>query len=235
MNKVDLKQLKQYLVNLSTSLDRKQQRILKARLKSLISVFPFSEYEYILMFLLNKKVITLKEYEKLRKDYVSYNRYLELYGLAPRIFGEMWHENIMDLDNRFKKPDRELDPDFEGQYDLLIDDAKVEVKSSRAINTRKKGSLVSKALAFKSEEQFWMNFQQIKLDVADVFIFIGVWIDKIIYWVLSNEEVKQNKYLSHQHRGGIEYQIGITEKNISEFDIYITEPIQLGDKVIYLS
>ena len=37
---------------------------------------------------------------------------------------------------------------------------------------------------------------------------------------MSNEEVKQNNYLSHQHRGGIEYQIGIRNTNIQEFDTF---------------
>jgi hypothetical protein len=44
--------------------------------------------------------------------------------------------------------------------------------------------------------------------------------------------VKGNKYLSHQHRGGIEYQIGITDKNISDFDEYRVNPSEIGKKVI---
>jgi len=229
---MDLRQLKEHLERLSNSLNVKSKRVLQARLRSLISVFPFNEYEYVLMFLLDKKVITFKEYERLRKDYVSANRYAELYGLAPRIFGEMWHEHIMELDNRFKRPDKNLDPHYEGQYDLWMEGLRIEVKACRAINTRKRGNLVEKALRYKSDEPFWMNFQQIKADMADVFIFIGVWLDRIIYWVLSSREVKENKYYSPQHRGGIEYQIGITEKNISEFDIYIADPKKLGDVVI---
>lgn len=229
---MDLKQLKEHLQKLSGSLNSKSRKLLKVRLRSLISVFPFNEYEYILMFLLDKKVISFSEYERLRKDYVSTNRYAELYGLAPRIFGEMWHENIMELDSRFKKPDKSLDPDYEGQYDLWIDGVRVEVKACRAINTKKRGNLVEKALRYGSEEPFWINFQQIKADMADIFIFIGVWLDKIVYWVLSNKEVKENKYYSPQHRGGIEYQIGVTDRNVSEFDTYIADPKELGDIVI---
>jgi hypothetical protein len=77
-----------------------------------------------------------------------------------------------------------------------------------------------------------MNYQQIKADMSDVFIFIGVWIDRIVYWVMSKKEIESNKYLSPQHRGGIEYQIGITHKNISEFDIYKVEPNKLGHVVL---
>jgi len=50
--------------------------------------------------------------------------------------------------------------------------------------------------------------------------------------LLSNDEVKKNKYLSHQHRGGIEYQIGITDKNIADFEKYRVSPSEIGRKVI---
>ena len=207
--------------------------MLNARLQSLVSVFPFNEYEYILMFLLDKGVIRFGEYEKLRENYVSSNKYLELYGLAPRIFGQVWGEqHIMDIDDRFKKPDKSLDPNYEGQYDLWIEGARIEVKAARAINTKKRGNLVSKALRYDSPEPFWMNFQQLKLDVCDVFVFIGVWVDQIVYWVLSNEDAKSSEYLSHQHRGGIEYQIGVTDKNISDFDVFRTNASDIVSKVI---
>jgi hypothetical protein len=230
---MDIKQLKDYLDSLAASLKNNDKELLNARLKSLISVFPFNEYEYTLMFLLDRKVIEFKEYEKLRSNYVSSNRYVDLYGLAPRIFGEIWgHEHIKDLDNRFIKPDKSIDPDYTGQYDLWINNVRVEIKAGRAINTKKRGSLVSKALQYSSPEPFWMNFQQIKLDTCDVFIFVGVWADQIAYWVFSNEEVKSNKYLSHQHRGGIEYQIGITNKNIKDFNEYRVNPSEIGKRVI---
>ena len=230
---MDIKQLKDYLDSLAESLKNQDRKLLNARLRSLISVFPFNEYEYALMFLLDRKVIRFKEYEKLRSGYVSSKRYLELYGLAPRIFGEIWgHEHIKDLDKRFIKPDKSIDPNYNGQYDLWIRNIRVEVKAARAINTKQRGSLVSKALQYKSPEPFWMNFQQIKLDISDVFVFVGVWADQIVYWVFSNDEVKKNKYFSHQHRGGIEYQIGITDKNIADFDEYKVSPSEIGKKVI---
>jgi len=158
---------------------------------------------------------------------------LELFSISPRVFGEIWgHSHIIDIDNSFRKPNKELDPDYDGQYDLWLDGVKVEVKACRAINTKIRGSLTEKALRYDSNEPFWMNFQQIKPDMNDVFIFIGVWVDKIIYWVLSKTEVKRNKHLSRQHRGGIERQIGITKDNIAEFDIYKTEPDRLSETVL---
>lgn len=233
---MDIKQLKDYLDSLARSLKNDDRRLMNARLKSLISVFPFNEYEYALMFLLDKRVIGFEEYEKLRNNYVSSNRYLDLYGLAPRIFGEIWgHEHIKDLAGRFIKPDKSIDPEYAGQYDLLIEDVRVELKAARAINTKVRGNLVSKALQYVSSEPFWMNFQQIKFDVSDIFIFVGVWADEIVYWALSNNEVKNNKYLSHQHRGGIEYQIGITDKNIADFNKYRVSASELANKVIEIA
>ncbi len=230
---MDLKQLRQYLENLIKNLKPENKKFLNPRLGSLKSVFPFNEYEYILMFLLDKKIIPFDQYEKLREEYVSSNPYLELFSMSPRIFGEIWaHSHIIDINNKFKKPNKKLDPAYEGQYDLWLDGVKVEVKACIAINTKIRGSLTEKALKYDSNEPFWMNFQQIKADMCDAFIFIGVWVDKIIYWVLSRKEVKSNEYLSPQHRGGIEYQIGITQDNIAEFDIYKTEPHKLS-RVVY--
>ena len=230
------KELREYLNNFITSLNEHNRNILNARLNGLLSVFPFNEYEYILMFLLDRKVIEFEEYERLRKNYVSSNKYLELFSLAPRIFGQVWGEqHIKDLDSRFQKPDTTIDPNYDGEYDLILNGIKIEVKASRAINKNIQGGLVSKALSKNSDEPFWMNFQQLKLDICDVFIFIGVWTDQINYWVLTNSEVKNNKYLSHQHRGGVEYQIGITNKNITEFDCYKQDSSILYDYILKIT
>jgi len=230
---LNLQDLRKYLEGLSNSLDRSDQALLRSRVQSLASVFPFNEYEYTLMFLLGRQVLTFEDYEKLRSDYISANQYLSLYGLAPRIFGEIWaHQHLMDLDNRFEKPSKQVDPNYEGEYDLWIQSVRTEVKTARAINTRIRGDVVSKALKYGSPEPFWMNFQQLKPDRCDVFVFIGVWVDSIVYWVLSSQEVRENKHLSHQHRGGVEYQIGVTEKNISLFDEFRVTPSMVANVVI---
>ncbi|MEW6556226.1 MAG: hypothetical protein AB1349_02605 [Elusimicrobiota bacterium] len=78
---------------------------------------------------------------------------------------------VRKLNQKFKKPNKELDPKFDGQYDLWLNGVKVEVKACRAINTKIRGSLTEKALIYDSNEPFWMNFQQIKADMCDVFIF----------------------------------------------------------------
>ena len=226
-------ELRAYLETLSASLSSDDRLILSARLESLVSVFPFNEYEYILSFLLDRGIVSFGEYEELRNNYVSDNRYLGLFGLAPRIFGQIWGEtHLMDLDSRFVKPSRELDNAYDGQYDLLMENVRVEVKAARAINTRERGEIVSKALRYDSDEPFWMNFQQLKIDICDVFVFIGVWVDRLLYWVLSNEEVRQQPTRSRQHRGGIEYQIGITHRNINDFSRFLVDAGSLADTVL---
>ena len=230
---MDLSKLRQKIAAIAESLRTEDKRVLDVRLKSLVSVFPFNEYEYALMFLMDHKVIDFRHYEELRGGYVSTNKHLGLYELAPRTFGETWaHAHIKDLDSRFVKPAKSLDPDYDGQYDLWLDGVKVEIKAARATNTKKRDSLVSKALRYDSDEPFWMNFQQIKLGVCDVFVLIGVWVDQLVYWVLSDDQVRDNRYLSHQHRGGIEYQIGITDKNIRDFDAHRIDPSEIGQRVI---
>ena len=230
---MDQRGLMTYLESLSQSLDDEDQNLLSARLESLISVFPFNQYEYMLSFLMDKGIITFVEYESLRSSYVSDNRYLGLFGLAPRIFGQVWGEtHIRDLDSRFIKPTKEIDPDYEGQYDLILEDVRVEVKSSRAINTRIRGDMASKALRYDSGGPFWMNFQQLKLDICDVFVFMGVWVDRILYWILSNEEVRNHPTRSSQHRGGIEYQIGINHRNIEQFNEFLVDSGSLVEVVL---
>jgi hypothetical protein len=198
---MNIEELRRYLDCLIESLKNEDKRLLQARLQALVSVFPFNEYEYVITFLLDRGVLSFTDYEALRENYVSSNRYLDLFSLSPRVFGQIWGEkHLMDLDERFKKPDKALDPNYDGQYDLWLDGVRIEVKAARAIHTRKRGSLVSKALYWGSDYPFWMNYQQLKLDICDVFVFIGVWADKLVYGSCRIGEVKNNRYLSHQNR-----------------------------------
>jgi len=230
---MDINELKQYLQDLSKKLSKNDFLWLNSRRESLVSVFPFHEYEYMLMFFLEKNVITFQEYENLREKYISTNPYLKLYELPPRIFGEKWgHQHLRTIERGFQKPDRTLDPDYQGEYDLWFEGVKIEVKACRAINKRKKGNLMEKALRYGGNEPFWMNYQQIKPQMADVFVFIGVWVDEIIYWVMSQEEIQNPPALSHQHRGGQEYQIGISRRNLAEFDRYQTRASDLGETIL---
>jgi len=62
-------QLREYLDRFVQTLGEQDRAFLDARLESLGSVFPFNEYEYILMFLRDRSVISFEEYEELRRAY----------------------------------------------------------------------------------------------------------------------------------------------------------------------
>jgi hypothetical protein len=51
---MDLERLKQRLEGFAKSLKKRDRKLLKVRLNALISAFPFNEYEYTLMFLLDQ-------------------------------------------------------------------------------------------------------------------------------------------------------------------------------------
>ena len=55
----------------------------RSELDSLISVFPFSEYEYIISTLLGKHRLEYEEYLDLRSSYMDRNLYLYIFETLP--------------------------------------------------------------------------------------------------------------------------------------------------------
>ena len=195
---------------------------------NLKSIYPFNNIEYIFAHLLSKGIMSIEEYKTIRNRYLVENKNLPLFEItAPRTFGETWaQKHLNELVPSLKKPAKKYDSSYSGQYDFYYDGIKIEVKASRAVDSKKQGSLILKALSSDTKKSFNMNFQQIKPACCDVFVWIAVWRDKIDYWILSSDEVAQNPYYSHgQHRGNSgEGQLWITEGNIREFDQYLTQP-----------
>lgn len=72
----------------------------------------------------------------------------------------------------------------------MLDDIKIEVKASRAVDFDRDEPLYVKALASDSKKRFDMNFQQVKPACCDVFVWIGVWRDVIRYWVLAAKKCR---------------------------------------------
>ena len=236
---------------LKAELDRLIERLeraddFRASLENLVSVYPFSEYEYIISHLLAGSKLTLDEYYELRDSYIDRNLYLYIFGIsAPRGIGDKWaFGHLKQLVPDLKRPSKKLDPKYSGEYDFWLDwiDSKntahgirIEVKTSRAVDfERPDDPLYVKALASDSKKAFDMNFQQIKPKCADVFVWIGVWRDNIKHWVLSRDEVESNKYFSKgQHRGNIgEGQLHLTNENISEFKQYEVQSTAIKDSVV---
>lgn len=193
-------------------------------LDNLYSVYPFNKFEYIISHLIAKNIITLEQYLEIRNSYLERNKYLYVFEItAPRTFGETWAQrHLNEVVPELKRPSTSYDPEYSGQYDFWYDGIRIEVKASRAVKRKSGDALILKALSSDSKQGFDMNFQQIKPGCCDVFVWIAVWRDVIRYWVLSSDEVANNKYYSTgQHRGNVgEGQLWLKETNIKEFDGY---------------
>lgn len=204
-------------------------------LNKLFSVYPFNKFEYVISHLIAEKVISLDDYLEIRNAYVRRNKYLYLFEMAPRTFGETWgQQHLNELVPELDIPSKKLDQQYSGQYDFWYDGISIEVKASRVVKRKSGGSLLEKALLSNSSDGFDMNFQQLKPGCADVFVFIAVWKNAIRYWVLSSDDIKTNKYFSKgQHRGNVgEGQLWITDKNIDDFDEYEAKPRGLLKAII---
>ncbi len=153
------------------------------RLESLVSVYPFNEYEYMISTLLAMDVLTLDDYHELRDNYIARNLYLYIFEIsAPRTFGEAWAQgHLKELVPELQKPSKKTDPDYSGQYDFSLDEIRIEVKASRAVDADMDAPLYVKALASDSQKNFWMNFQQVKPGCCDLFVWVAVWRDVILY------------------------------------------------------
>jgi hypothetical protein len=205
------------------------------RLDSLVSVYPFNEYEYIISTLLAMDVLSLDNYYELRDDYIARNLYLYVFEIsAPRTFGEAWAQgHLKELVPELQKPSKGTDPEYSGQYDFFLDDIRIEVKASRAVDADMDAPLYVKALASDSQKSFWMNFQQVKPACCDLFVWVAVWRDVIRYWVLASHEVETNPYYSRgQHRGNVgEGQLHVKQDNIDEFKQYEVKPNKLEEAI----
>lgn len=193
-------------------------------IERLCSVYPFNKFEYIISHLIAENIITLDQYIQIRSEYMERNKYLFVFEItAPRDFGETWaQQHLNQIVPELKIPNKQLDSEYDGQYDFWYNGLRIEVKASRAVKKKSKESLVEKALSSKSACAFDMNFQQLKPACCDVFVWIGVWRDIIRYWVLSSKDVLNNPYFSHgQHRGNHgEGQLWIKNTNIQDFQTY---------------
>ena len=218
-----------------------EQRLLSDEiLDKLYTVYPFNKFEYIISHLIAKGIITLQEYLDIRARYLKRNKYLYLFEMAPRTFGETWGQrHLMELVPEFEVPSRLIDPSFTGEYDLWLEGIRVEVKASRAVRKKGGSTLAEKALSSKSSSKFDMNYQQLKPACCDVFVWIAVWRDKIDYWVMSSIDVQNNPHFSNQHRasqlsdtgGVVEGQIHINERNYVDFEPYRVTVRNLYDKI----
>lgn len=209
---------------------------IRSRLETLVSVYPFNEYEFIISHLLAKDVLSLDQYLEMRDNYIARNMYLFIFEIsAPRTFGEAWAQgHLKGLVPELVKSTKKLGPNYSGQYDFLLEGKiRIEVKASRAVDASVEAPLYVKALSSDSTKPFWMNFQQIKPACCDVIVWIAVWRDLIRYWVLSSHEVETHPdYSKGQRRGNVgEGQLHVTHENIDKFDSFQIPSHKLAEAI----
>jgi hypothetical protein len=195
------------------------------------SVAPFSTENRLLAYFLSIGELSFDDYSLLCQEYYDRsqksNQYLYLFDMAPRTFGQTWGEqHIKKLFPEFIKATKEnlatRYPQFDGEFDLWIDGIRVEVKACRANSTTTKGSLSSRAYSHDEAvgANFKYHYQQLKPSCCDVFIWIGVCKDELIYWVLTSEELQQTGKLGSQHRNE---NTGVEGAEVFEGQVFMTE------------
>lgn len=200
------------------------------------AVYPFNEYEHLIISLIEKKGLTYDQYLDIRTEYINANPNLWIFEIsAPRGFGEKFAQTyVKGKSNHLLSPSKKLDPNFKGEYDLWLDGIKIEVKASRAVDADSDEPLYIKALSSHTHKRFLMNFQQLKPQCCDVFIWLAVFRDEIILWILNSDEVASHELFSKgQHRGnhGNEGQLHIKNDNIHLFEKYKLKDNNIEDAI----
>ena len=201
-----------------------------------VSVFPFNEYEHLICHLIEMKGLTYQSYLDIRSDYISENPNLWIFEIsAPRGFGEKFAQTyVQGKCPALKVANKKWDDQYSGEYDLWIDGIRIEVKASRAVDSDSDEPLYIKALARDSNKPFLMNYQQLKPQCCEVFVWVAVFRDEIVLWVMNSAEVSGSPLFSKgQHRGnsGNEGQLHINQDNIHNLNKYELGDGDLGDAI----
>jgi len=155
------------------------------------SIFPFNEYEHLICNLIHKGGLTFDQYIEIRSEYLSENPNLWIFEIsAPRGFGEKFAQTyVQGMSKKLKKPNKKIDPSYTGEYDLWLDGITIEIKASRAVDSDSEEPLYVKALSRNTQKRFLMNFQQLKPQCCDIFIWVAVFRDEIVLWIMNSDEV----------------------------------------------
>ncbi len=189
------------------------------------AIFPFNEYEHLICNLIEKGGMSYEQYIEIRTEYISENPNLWIFEIsAPRGFGEKFAQTyVQGMSSKLKKPSKKLDPNYKGEYDLWLDGITIEVKASRAVDSDSDEPLYMKALSRHTKKHFLMNFQQLKPQCCDVFIWVAVFRDEIVLWIMNSDEVLNHPlYSKGQHRGnkGNEGQLHVKDDNVWQLSKY---------------
>ena len=222
---MDLIELKNRLKKSFSGTEKELQKIMETVEKDQ-PVFPFNNYEYLIFKLIQSGRLSYEQYLDIRTEYINKNPYLKIFEKsAPTGLGMNFAENyVIKKCSNIKIPSKKIDPNYSRDYDLWMDGIRIEVKASRAVDKDSKEPLYMKALTKNTNKRFLMNFQQLKPQYCDVFIWVAVFRDEITLWIMSSSEVQNHPLFSKgQHRGnrGNEGQLHIKHDNIHNLDKYV--------------
>lgn len=202
------------------------------------------DYEFIYVSLQDEGLLSFNKYQQLKHEFEERNKYLPIIKItSPRAFGETWAEDhIISLFPKLQSTRKDKSVKAKGEYDVFYrrngqDIIKIEVKAGRAVDRTRHNAPYDRR-AFSTLDKgglFDMNFQQMKPDCFDVAILMGVWTDKIRYWLLSSKEMRKHKHFSSgQHRGnkGYEGQIHIKTENVDDFKQFEVEEGRVFETVL---
>ena len=121
--------------------DSKVDKVVVDKVTGENSAMPFTIESKLLTYLLSIGKISYNDYLSIIDEYTrrnaEKNKYLYLFDMAPRTFGQTWGEqHIKKLFPQFVNATRQnletIYPSFDGEFDLWIDNIRVEVKACRA-------------------------------------------------------------------------------------------------------
>ncbi len=227
------KQFQDCLEALKSGLKGKSRQFIEEKVKESLPVLSFKKYEEMLEVLRTDNILSLEQYGILRKDCLDFNKYLKLYGISSRIFGEVWAaQQLKSLDSRFRTPTKVFDSSYCGQYDLWLEGAKIGVKACRGLSLKGDGDRFAKALHYSSGELFEMHFRQLRIECCDVLVLIGVWIDQLAYWVFSQKEIKRSEHFAPDNGKTEESVVIINNQNILSLEGYRVDESKVTDIIL---
>ena len=237
------------------------------------SKYAFNRYANIFSVLLTKGELSYDDYTSIRDEYFERNPHLDLFEKAPRTFGQTWGEDWLRQQKNEYLEEPPRNKGYKAEFDLWLpligaeNGIRIEVKSSRVADKNQKCPLVERAYKrprgseeevknkIKNEYSFEMNFQQLKPEYCDVFVWIAVWLDDIDIWAIPSEKIKMRPknakrrnrntsivledgtiYMGTQHAGGKggnvpEGQIYVTNNHFFDLDCYKVTLDNLIDKI----
>ena len=204
----------------------------RASLDTLISMYPFNDYEYVIAALLAADKLTHDEYIELRDADIAGTCLYTSNSVPRAALGKRGRrvtsrKSVPGTSEAIKK----MDPSYSGEYDFLLDGRiKIEVKAS---------VLSISTVTPHSTSRLWLpirNAIRHELPTSEAGVLRRVcldwcWRDVIRYWVLASKEMASNRYYSTgQRRGNTgEGQLHLKDDNIREFSAYEAKSNGLAD------